>query len=223
MKVEHGINVTYKSTNDASEASRWLTALPELFAADFEAAIKYSAETIKEAKLLMVDDALPKIERVKHQAIANSSALGHPSHVTITHCSVAASESEGLVFIIDNQAIADVVLDFLTSTDKTQIWHNYCYDGRLLRYYQRKDAKNVEDTQIFAKTLVNHVEIFKAKTSLKELAGSWYGDWAISADNFTIEQQHEPHVLHYAAIDACATFKLWGYLNEFVEGYAAKV
>ena len=223
MQVEYDIKVEYEATNDASEAHKWLNDLPDLFAADFETAVKYPSEHIEEAKLLMLDTSLPRIEQVKYQAIAKASALGHPSHCTITHCSIAASENEGLVFIIDNQAIADVVLDFLTETDKTQIWHNYCYDGRLLRYYQGKDAKNVEDTQVFAKTLVNHVEIFKARTSLKELAGAWYGDWAISADNFTIAQQHEPHVLKYAAIDACATYKLWGYLNEFVEGYAAKV
>jgi len=136
---------------------------------------------------------------------------------------MAASESEGLVFIIDNQEIADVVLEFLTETEKKQIWHNYCYDGRFLRYFQRKDVKNFEDTQIFAKTLINHVEIFKARTSLKDLAGTWYGDWGISADNFTLAQQYEPKVLHYAAIDACATYKLWGYLNEFVKGYADRV
>ena len=223
MQVEYDINVTYEATNDAPEAAKWLADLPDLFAADFEAAVRYTAEHIEEAKTLMLDTSLPRIDRVRHQAIANASALGHPSHCTITHCSIAASESEGLVFIIDNQEIADVVLDFLTQTEKTQIWHNYCYDGRLLRYYQRKDAKNVEDTQIFAKTLINHVEIFKAKTSLKELAGSWYGDWAISVDNFTVEQQHEPHVLKYAATDACATFKLWGYLNGFVKNYATEV
>lgn len=223
MKVERGIKVTYEATNDASEAASWLAALPDLFAADFEAASRYSSEEIEDAKRLMVCQDIPKIERIKHQAIAKSNALGHPSHVTITHCSIAASESEGLVFIIDNQAIADVVLDFLTTTEKKQVWHNYCYDGRLLRYYQRTDAKNVEDTQILAKTLVNHVEVFKARTGLKELAGAWYGDWGISVDNFTVAQQHEDHVLHYAAIDACATFKLWGYLNEFVTTYVPEV
>lgn len=223
MKVVKSIKVTYKATSDAEQAKQWLSELPDLFAADFETAVRYSEEQIKEAKALMADAEIPKIERVKHQAIANASALGHPSHCTITHCSVAASEDEGIVFIIDNQAIADVVLDFLVETDKTQVWHNYCYDGRLLRYYHRQDAKNVEDTQVFAKTLINHVETFKARTSLKELAGAWYGDWAISADNFTVEQQHEPHVLHYAAIDACATFKLWGYLNEFVREHSQTV
>lgn len=216
MIIERSIDVTYQATNDATEAKNLITELPDLFAADFETALRYSPSVIKASKEAMLDTSLPKLERVKHQAVANASALGHPSHCTITHCSMASSENEGLVFIIDNQDIADVVLDFLTETDKTQVWHNYCYDGRFLRYYQGKDAKNVEDSQILAKTLINSVEIFKAKTSLKDLAGAWYGDWGISSDNFTVEQQHEEHVLHYSAIDACATYKLWKYLNKFI-------
>ena len=215
MKIQRSIEVTYEATNDPAEAAKWIANLPDVFAADFETAIKYTAEEVAESKVISLDTTIPRLERVRHQAIANATALGHPSHCTITHCSMAASESEGLVFIIDNQEIADVVLDFLTETEKKQIWHNYCYDGRFLRYFQRKDVKNFEDTQIFAKTLINHVEIFKARTSLKDLAGAWYGDWGISADNFTLAQQYEPKVLHYAAIDACSTFKLWHYLNSF--------
>lgn len=218
MKVEHSIEVDYKSTNDPIVAKEWLSGLPELFSADFETAVRYSNEVIKEAKEKMVDESLSKKERIAYQAIAKSSALGHPSHCTITHCSIAYSEKDAYVFIIDDQPIADVVLDFLVSTDRTQVWHNYAYDGRFLRYYTYKDAKNVEDTQIFAKTLVNHVEVFKAKTGLKDLAGHWYGDWGISADNFTVQQQYDENVLKYAAIDACATYKLWTYLNKFIEG-----
>ena len=218
MKVEHSIEVDYKSTNDPIVAKEWLSGLPELFSADFETAVRYSNEVIKEAKEKMVDESLSKKERIAYQAIAKSSALGHPSHCTITHCSIAYSEKDAYVFIIDDQPIADVVLDFLVSTDRTQVWHNYAYDGRFLRYYTYKDVKNVEDTQIFAKTLVNHVEVFKAKTGLKDLAGHWYGDWGISADNFTVQQQYDENVLKYAAIDACATYKLWTYLNKFIEG-----
>jgi DNA polymerase I-like protein with 3'-5' exonuclease and polymerase domains len=223
MKVEHSIEVQYQSTNDPETAKEWLNNLPEVFSADFETAVRYDKETIEEAKQKMVDETLPKKERVAYQAIAKSSALGHPSHCTITHCSIAYSEREAYVFIIDAQEIADVVLDFLTDTDRTQVWHNYAYDGRFLRYYQLKDAKNVEDTQIFAKTLVNHVEVFKAATGLKDLAGHWYGDWGISADNFTVEQQYDEHVIKYAAIDACATYKLWEYLNEFIREYKSGV
>lgn len=223
MKVQHSIDVSYRDTNDAKTAEKWLNELPDLFAADFEGALRYDKSVIEDAKLKMVDESIPKIERVYYQSIANSSALGHPSHVQITHCSVAASESEGTVFIIDNQDIVDVVLGFLTKTDSTQVWHNYSYDGRLIRYYEGKDAKNVEDTQILAKTLVNHVETFKAKTSLKDLAGAWYGDWAISADNFDLSAQYDPKVLKYAATDACATYKLWIYLNDFVKEHSQAV
>lgn len=217
MKVEHSIEVQYQSTNDPETAKEWLNSLPDVFSADFETAVRYSKEVLEEAKQKMVDKTLPKKERIVYQAIAKSSALGHPSHCTITHCSIAYSEKDAYVFIIDSQPIADVVLDFLVETNRTQVWHNYSYDSSFLRYYAGKDVKNVEDTQVFAKTLINHVETFKARSGLKDLAGHWYGDWGISADNFTLAQQYEEHVIKYAAIDACATYKLWRYLNEFVE------
>jgi len=219
MQVTHSIEVQYQSTNDPAVAKQWLDGLPSTFAADFETAVRYTKEFVADAKEKMVDVTLPKKERVVYQAIAKATALGHPSHCTITHCSIAYDERNAYVFIIDGQAIADVVLNFLVETDRTQVWHNYSYDGRFLSYYANKNAKNVEDTQVFAKTLINHVEVFKASTRLKDLAGQWYGDWAISVDNFTIAQQYEEHVLKYAAIDACATYKLWGYLNDFVNNH----
>ncbi len=216
MQVEHSIKVNYESTNDPVVAEAWLQSLPDTFAADFETAIRYTSEEVEDAKLKMVDPELPRRKQVYFQSIANASALGHPYHCTITHCSIAYSEKDAYVFIIDNQEIADIVLNFLVETEKLQVWHNYSYDGRFLMYYANANAKNVEDTQIFAKTLVNHVEVFKANTGLKDLAGHWYGDWAISADAFDVSQQYEEYVLKYAAIDACATFKLWEYLNEFI-------
>ena len=217
MQVSGFIKVEYEYTNDPETASKWLNSLDDVFAADFEAAIRYSPERVEEAKANMVNVDLPKKTRVLEQAIAKATPLGHPSHTVITHLSVACSEDKGYVIIIDTQEIADVVFDFLTETDKTQIWHNYSYDGRLLRYYTFKDAKNVEDTQILAKTLVNHVETFKARTGLKELAGSWYGDWAVSEDKFDLSQIYDLKLIKYAATDACATYKLWFYMIKFIK------
>lgn len=216
MQVVRSIEVTYEYTNDAKQAKIWLDALPGVFAADFETAIRYTEEEVAEAKRKSEDSSIPKKERIEYQAIANATALGHPYHCTITHLSVAASENHGYVFIIDNQEIADVALDFLTETDRIQIWHNYAYDGRFILYYAGKQPKNVEDTQIRAKTMINHVEVFKAATGLKDLAGPWYGDWGISSENFTVAQQYDPKVIKYAATDACATFKLWNYLNDAI-------
>lgn len=217
MQVQYSIDVKYESTNDPVQAKKWIDSLPDLFAADFECAVRYSEDTIKQAKDDVKNLELPKKQRVLQQSIAKATALGHPSHCTITHCSIAISDREAYVFIIDSQEIADVVLDFLVETEKVQVWHNYCYDGRFIRYYGGGDAKNVEDTQVFAKTLVNHVEIVKAGVGLKQLAGHWYGDWGISADHFTIEQQYEEKVIKYAAIDACATFKLFDYLKDWCD------
>lgn len=191
--------------------------LPDVIACDFEAAVRYTKEEQAAAKELSLSAELPKIERIKQHAIAKASALGHPYHCTTTHCSIAWSDRDAFVFIIDAQPIADVVLQFLVTTKRKQLWHNYGYDGRLIRYYADGDAFDVEDTQILAKTLINHVEVFKAKTGLKELAGAWYGDWGISSDSFNVSQQYEEYVLEYAAIDACAVWKLFQYLNTFID------
>lgn len=217
MKVFNYIDVKFEYTNDPQTAEKWLNSLDDVFAADFEAATRYTPERVELAKSRMSDKNLSRKTQVIEQSIANASPLGHPSHTMITHLSVACSEDKAKVFVIDSEEMADVVLGFLTETDKTQIWHNYCYDGRLLRYYTFKDAKNVEDTQILAKTLLNHVKVFRAKTGLKELAGHWYGDWAVAADYFTLSQIYDLKLIKYAATDACATFKLWGYLQDFLK------
>ena len=216
MKVQKPIEVIYHSSNNTNEVMEWLQSMPDLIACDFEAALKYSNEALEEAKRKMEDESTPKIERIRAQAIAKSSALGHPSHCTITHFSFACSEREGYVAVLDNPELTQAVLDFLVTTEKTQVWHKYSYDGRLIRYYTGKDVLYIQDSQILAKTLLNHVEVFKANSGLKELAGQWYGDWGITSDNFTLAQQHDPQVIKYAATDACATYKLWCYLVDFV-------
>ena len=108
------------------------------------------------------------------------------------------------------------ILHWLTNTTVSQIWHNASYDFRQIYYRTGKFPLNYEDTQLLAKGILNHVETFKAKTGLKELAGQWYGAWGISSDNFTIAQMFEEHVLLYAATDACATFKLWNSINSYL-------
>ncbi|AGM46928.1 hypothetical protein AD45P2_00560 [Alteromonas phage vB_AmaP_AD45-P2] len=222
MKVTRSIEVSYKHTNDAGVAQKWLNDTPNLIAADLETAIRYSEEEVTQAKLDAANEELSKADRIAATAIANATPLNHPYHCTITHCSIATSEKDGLVFIIDNQDIADVVFDYLTTTEATQVWHNYSYDGRFIKYYGGGYPKNLQDSQILAKTLLNNVEVFKARTGLKDLAGGWYGDWGIDSDNFTLAQQYDEKVLKYAATDACATYKLWEYLNVFIADEFAK-
>ena len=215
MKIPGTIEVKYKATADAATAKAWLEGLPSLFSADFEAAVKYSDEEIAEAKEKAEDKDLPRKQRIPYQAIAKATPLGHPSHTVITHLSTAWSKEDGLVIILDSEETTKIVLDFLVNTDKTQVWHNYGYDGKLIRYFTKKDAKNIEDSQIRAKCLMNHVDVHKANTRLKGLMGSYYGDWGIDESLFHTSQKFEEKVLRYSATDACATYLLWEQLDDF--------
>lgn len=217
MEIPGLLKVNYESTSDPKLAETWLKELPNLFSADFEAAVKYSDQEVLEAKKKADDVNLPKKERIRYQTIAESTPLGHPSHTILTHCSVAWSKKDSYVIVFDSEEMAHVVLDFLTTTDKTQVWHNYGYDGKLIRYFTKKDVKNLEDSQIRAKCLMNHVEVYKADTRLKVLMGADYGEWGIDASLFHVDQKFEEKVLKYSATDACATYFLWEKLNDFTK------
>jgi len=210
------IRVSYKSTNRPYQANKFLAEISKhpIIAWDLEVASKYTDSQLVALQNIIDNPLTPKLELIKAKSKLKSTALDHPSHCTITHCSIAISESVGYVFIIDNPAILNLVFHYLTTTTQTQVLHNASYDFKHIYYHTGKFPINYEDTQILAKTLVNHVDITQALTGLKQLAGKWYGNWGISVDNFTIEQMYEPHVLLYSATDSCATFKLWEFTNE---------
>lgn len=143
-----------------------------------------------------------------------TTGLEHPSRETMTHFSVAWSEDEGFVLPFTSPMMERLVMEFLTTTKRKQIWHNLSFDGKYIMHRTGKFPINYEDTQVLAWSLLNHADTFKAKSGLKELMGWAYGDWAIAKDDFGIEKMLEPHVLKYAVTDACATYKLWEQIQE---------
>lgn len=210
------IKVNYQYTSNAYTANQWLHNLPDLIACDLEVAIKYTSQQIEQMESKLSTN-ISDLQRINLESKLNATALDHPSHCTITHCQIAINDHEAYVFILDNKKINDLVLNFLVTTDKVQIWHRALFDFKHINYYTKKFPKNYEDTQLLAKTILNHTEPQKAKTSLKDLAGKWYGQWAISSDNFNLDQIYNKNVLLYAAIDACATYKLWISINKYIK------
>lgn len=208
------LKVTYKSTANALTANTFLRDISKhpVIACDFEVASKYTDQERALLQAQLSDESLPHLSRMEAKAKLHSTALDHPSHTVLTHLSVAVSETEAYVFILDNPAITRRVLQFLITTPQKQVWHNFTFDGKHILHRTGKLPLDFEDTQIFMKTLINHVDVHKANTGLKDLAGYMYGSWGISSDNFTIAQMYEPHVLLYAATDACATLWLWNRL-----------
>lgn len=206
--MQSTIKVNYQYTNNAFTAQKWLATLPNVFAADFEVANKYTEQQRAEFTYI-IEHSTDKLARIAAKSKLDSNQLGHPSHNELTHLQIAWSESEAYVFILDNRSILNVILNFLIRTPSKQIWHNASYDFRYIHYLTGKFPINYEDTQILAKTIVNHVDVHKARTGLKQLAGHRYGSWGISSDNFTKEQMYDEQVLTYAATDSCATYWLW--------------
>lgn len=210
------INVAYKHTSNAYIAEQWLNALPDMFAADFETAIKYTAKQLEYFKYQRDNSPDPFVQIAAHSRL-QATALDHPSHCALTHFSAAWSDSEAFVLVLDNPAITGILLDFLTTTLKKQIWHNLSYDAKHIMYHTGKFPPNYEDTQILAKTLLNHVDTYKANTGLKELAGGAYGAWGLSSEHFDLSHQHDPKVIKYAAIDAAATMWIWNRMQQYLK------
>ncbi len=212
--MQNIIPVTFKSTRNAYFAARYLeeiSAYP-MFAWDFEVAVKFTKEELEGFKEELLRPPT-KQRKIELEACLSATALGHPSYCTITHCSIAISDREAYVFILDNPAITKRVLNFLSTSTQKQLIHNATFDFKHLYFHTGKMPSNYEDTQIFAKTILNHVEVHKATTGLKELV-TCYGQWGIAVENFSIEHMYAPHVLKYSATDACACFYLYEGLLE---------
>ena len=212
------IKVTYVATNDIYDANQLLQNLANypIIACDFETAIKYTPADIAAFQSIIDDPTSSKSDLIRARSCLAATALDHASHITLTHCSIAYSETEAYVFILDSPRLTKRILNFLTTTTITQVWHNLSYDGRLIYYHTGKFPINYEDSQLLAKSILNHVDTEKARVGLKELAGSRYGQWAISPDNFSIDMMYDDSVKLYAATDACATFWLYHSIRRYV-------
>lgn len=207
--MEFPIKVNYKHTNNAYEAQQWLNSLPDLFAADFETASMYTS-TRKDIIKYQLDNfnLTPEKRRILLQQLT-SDGLSHPSLTVITHLSVGWSDKDSCVIICDTPNIRQLVFNFLTTTDKTQLWHNSVFDFKHIFSNTNKLPKKYIDTQLLAKSILNDANSFRDKTGLKELMAYAYGDWAISKDSFTLEDMYDETMIRYAATDSCATFKLY--------------
>ena len=203
------IHVNYEYTNNTYKAFQWLNNLPELFSADFEIASKFTTKQKELFKYRLEHNKLSNEEKRVYLQWITSDGLSHPSLTYITHLSVAWSATNSYVIVCDNKTIRHVVLDFLINTTKMQLWHNCVFDFKHIFYHTSYLPHNYADTQLLAKSILNDADSFKDRTSLKELMAYAYGDWAMSKDNFTLEEMYDENMIKYSATDAAATYKLY--------------
>ena len=207
--MDYPIQVNYEYTNNLYKAKKWLQGLPDLFAADFEVASKFTAKEKEHIKYKLDNYRLKdESERILLQQLT-SNGLSHPSLTVITHLSVGWSDKDSYVIVCDSPAIRNLVYQFLITTPKQQLWHNAVFDFKHIFYHTGVLPSNYIDTQLLAKSILNDADSFKDRTSLKELMGYAYGDWAISKEDFTLEEMWSESMIKYAATDSPATYKLY--------------
>ena len=207
--MDYPIQVNYEYTNNLYKAKKWLQGLPNLFAADFEVASKFTAKEKEHIKYKLDNYRLKdESERILLQQLT-SNGLSHPSLTVITHLSVGWTDRDSKVIVCDTERIRMLVLEFLITTDKRQLWHNCVFDFKHIFYHTGVLPQNYTDTQLLAKALLNDADSFKDRTGLKDLMGYAYGAWGISKDDFTLEEMWTEDMLKYAATDSPATYKLY--------------
>jgi ribonuclease D len=113
-------------------------------------------------------------------------------------------------------AVEMIIWNWLAKYEGLIIVHNSLFDLKLMYHRVKKFPKNYEDTQLLAKTFVNHVDIWKAKVGLKELVGDHYlPAWSLF-DTYEPKNLRDPKFLMYAATDGCATILLYEQLEEHI-------
>lgn len=207
--MDSPIVVNYEYTNNLYKAKQWLNNLPDLFAADFEVASKYTKRQKDLIKYRLDNYKLSfEKERVLLQQLT-SDGLSHPSLTVITHLSVGWTDRDSKVIVCDTERIRKLVLEFLISTEKEQLWHNCVFDFKHIFYHTGALPQKYIDTQLLAKSLLNDADSFKDRTGLKDLMGYAYGAWGIAKDDFTLEEMWTEDMIKYAATDSPATYKLF--------------
>lgn len=206
--MDYPISVHYEYTDNMYKARQILDSLPDLFAADFEVSPKWTKQELKLLKLRYNYATDFETKRVLNQQLT-ANGLSHPKLTVITHLSLGVSDRQAYVIVCSSHAIRQLICTFLTQTEKTQLWHNATFDFGHIFYEIGCLPKNFIDTQLLAKAILNDANGFKNQTRLKELMAYAYGDWAISKDNFILEEMWDENMIKYCATDSCATYKLY--------------
>ena len=212
------INVTYDVFSTSYSIKNALNSLSSysLLSFDTESRSVYTKEERKEAKqLLKAPEDLTHEDRILLKQVQESSGLSYPSLVKCTHIQFGISETHSYVFICYDAHTEVMVFNWLVAHPETKfIVHNAMHDFKLALHRTNTIPTNFFDTQLAIRTLTNHSEVWKAKAGLKDLMGTYYHpEWAVDTD-YEVANLKDKNFLRYAAIDTCATYKLYNLIQE---------
>jgi hypothetical protein len=206
------IKVTYGVTATRYNIQKKLNSLSDkpVMSLDTETSGVYPKQDRKTAQKLLDKDPDLSIDQIKqYRMVAGNSGLSFPSLVLTTHFVFGLSRDHSEILIPDSVHTEMLIWKFIASHKGLLVIHNALFDLQIM--YSRVGClpQNYVDTAIMSKCFMNHVNIWKAKTSLKDLMKSQYDPaWSIY-NEYEPENPKNPKFLKYCSIDGAATFNLW--------------
>ena len=212
------INVKYKVFSTDWSIFKNLKKLSkyDLLSFDTETQSVYSKQERKTAIKLLKNKDIPVDEKSLILQISECSGLSFPSLVKVTHFIFGIKDNYSIIFISTDLSTELLIWNWLAKYNGKLLIHNTLFDLKLMYHRIKQFPKNYEDTQLLAKSLINHVNVWKSKTGLKELMGSYYSpEWSL-IDDYEPKNLKDPKFLLYAATDGSATIKLWHEMQETI-------
>ena len=181
---------------------------------DCETRSVYKKEERSEAKTYLKDATTSDTYYKQARIVSESSGLSYPSLVKTTHFIFGISKNEVYTIICKTPEMELFVWNLLADYFGTFLVHNSGFDMKICYQRTGRMPKNVIDTQLLAKCLINHVNIWKAKTGLKDLVGDYYPpSWSLYSDYEPVDLKN-PDFLKYCGWDGSAVWTVYELMKE---------
>jgi hypothetical protein len=146
---------------------------------------------------------------------SNSSGLSHPSIVDVTHIIIGTSKEEAVVIITRNIREVRALFKILLEADVKILIHNATFDLSIVKYNTGgKIFKDIEDTSLMAKVLLNDCNNYNSKTGLKHLMGKYYDPgWSVEVD-YEVSDLANKKFIKYCTLDGCSVMYLYELLEK---------
>lgn len=181
----------------------------DLLSFDTETRSLYSPVERQNAKEYLKDANTSDYYYKQARVVSESSGLSYPSLIRTTHFIFGESSNKSHIVICNNEKQELFMWNLVADYKGTFLVHNSLFDLRICHQRTGRLPISFKDTALMAKCLINHVNIWRCKTGLKELVGSYFDSkWSLYND-YEVENLKDKDFLNYCAIDGCAVIYLW--------------
>ena len=221
MVTNKVIDVKYTLYTSSYNIRKQIAKLLErcnILAFDVETRSVYDKDERAEAKEYL-KDSNPSDSLYKHaRVVSESSGLSFPTLVRTTHFIFGESRDTSHVVVCTTPELEMFLWNLVADYKGKLLVHNSLFDLKIMFERAGKLPVNFYDTALMVKCLINHVNIWKAKTGLKVLMGEYYiPKWSLMED-YEPENLKKKDFIIYCAIDGASCFYLYELIQEELKG-----